>query len=81
MVAIASLLATSLVAFAGTSESRADGTPQDIPPDLSFIGSSTKDWTGLQAPYGMAYDKYGNLWVANNRQANESIVMFSWDAQ
>jgi sugar lactone lactonase YvrE len=29
----------------------------------------------------MAYDKYGNLWVANNRPGAESIVMFSWDAQ
>lgn len=79
MVAIASLLATSLVAFVGTPASQADD--EDIAPNLSFVGLWKDDQTGLNAPYGMAFDRYGNLWVANNRKGYESITMYSYGEQ
>ncbi|MCH9718733.1 MAG: hypothetical protein K0U60_02565 [Actinomycetia bacterium] len=79
LMAIVSLLAASLVMFVGTPASQADD--EDIAPNLSFVGAFADDQTGLNAPYGMAFDRYGNLWVANNRQDYESITMYSYGEQ
>ena len=79
LMAIVSLLAASLVMFVGTPASQADD--EDIAPNLSFVGAFANDQTGLNAPYGMAFDRYGNLWVANNRQDYESITMYSYGEQ
>ncbi len=83
MVAIASLLATSLVAFVGTSESRGATGDDDISPDLSFLSITPSGGTTetLAAPYDVAFDSAGNLWVANNKEGTDDIVMYDLSQQ
>jgi hypothetical protein len=79
LLTIAAVAALGLVALVGTSAGKADD--ENIAPDLSFYGPPSNDQTGLHAPYGMAFDQDRNLWVVNNRQQNESIVMYDEGSQ
>jgi hypothetical protein len=84
LIAVTSLLAGSLVVFAGTSASRA--ADLDATPQLSFVDPEVPGGgnTGLNGPYDVAFDSEDNLWVVNNKEGDQNIVMFSkeqWKGQ